>query len=135
MTETVADQKTPFYEFHVAAGAKMVPFAGFIMPIQYSGITAEHLAVRYNVGLFDLSHMGEFEVSGKDALAFLQKTTTNNVACLKPGQIQYSCMTMENGGIVDDLLVYCLEDRFFLVVNAANIHKDFAWLRVTCSVM
>lgn len=129
MTETVADQKTPFYEFHVAAGAKMVPFAGFIMPIQYSGITAEHLAVRSSVGLFDLSHMGEFEVSGQDALAFLQKTTTNNVAALKPGQIQYSCMTMENGGIVDDLLVYCLEDRFFLVVNAANIPKDFAWLK------
>jgi aminomethyltransferase len=129
MADLADERKTPFYEFHVAAGAKMVPFAGFIMPIQYSGITAEHLAVRANIGLFDLSHMGEFEVTGKDALAFLQKTTTNNVADLKPGQIQYSCMTMEHGGIVDDLLVYRLEDRFFLVVNAANILKDFAWLK------
>lgn len=128
MADSAAGQKTPFYDFHVAAGAKMVPFAGFSMPIQYAGITAEHLAVRSNIGLFDLSHMGELEVTGKDALAFLQKTTTNNVADLKPGQIQYSCMTMEHGGIVDDLLVYRLEDRFFLVVNAANIPKDFAWL-------
>ena len=129
MADTAAEQKTPFYQYHVAAGAKMVPFAGFIMPIQYSGITAEHLAVRSNLGLFDLSHMGEFEVSGNDALAFLQKTTTNNVAALEPGQIQYSCMTMEHGGIVDDLLVYRLKDRYFLVVNAANIPKDFAWLK------
>lgn len=121
--------KTPFYDFHVAASAKMVTFAGFHMPVQYKGITAEHLAVRDNVGLFDLSHMGEFEVSGDDALAFLQKTTTNNVAALEVGQIQYSCMTMPHGGIVDDLLVYCLQDSYFLVVNAANIRKDFAWLQ------
>lgn len=122
--------KTPFYDFHVAAGAKMVTFAGFQMPVQYKGITAEHLAVRSNVGLFDLSHMGEFEVSGKDALAFLQKTTTNNVAALdEVGKIQYSCMTTPKGGIVDDLLVYRLQDRYLLVVNAANIDKDFAWLQ------
>jgi aminomethyltransferase len=121
--------KTPFYDFHVAAGAKMVTFAGFQMPIQYKGITTEHLAVRSNVGLFDLSHMGEFEVSGKDALAFLQKTTTNNVAALEIGKIQYSCMTTPEGGIVDDLLVYRLPDRYFLVVNAANIDKDFTWLQ------
>lgn len=121
--------KTPFYDFHVAAGAKMVTFAGFQMPVQYKGITAEHLAVRSNVGLFDLSHMGEFEVSGKDALAFLQKTTTNNVAVLEVGRIQYSCMTTPEGGIVDDLLVYRLQDGYFLVVNAANIDKDFAWLQ------
>ncbi|MFH1373390.1 MAG: glycine cleavage system aminomethyltransferase GcvT [bacterium] len=121
--------KTPFYDFHVAAGAKMVAFAGFQMPVQYHGITAEHLAVRHNVGLFDLSHMGEFEVSGDEALAFLQKTTTNNVAALDVGQIQYACMTTAEGGIVDDLLVYRLDDGYLLVVNAANIDKDFAWLQ------
>ena len=120
--------KTPFYDKHVEAGGKIVEFAGFLMPIQYKGINTEHLAVRNNIGLFDLSHMGEFEVSGNDALAFLEKTTTNNVAALKPGEIQYSCMPNENGGIVDDLLVYRLEDRFFLVVNASNLQKDFDWL-------
>ncbi len=120
--------KTPFHDFHVAAGAKMVSFAGFHMPVQYKGITAEHLAVRNNVGLFDLSHMGEFEVSGKDAMAFLQKTTTNDVAAIEVGGIQYSCMTMPTGGIVDDLLVYGLDGRYLLVVNASNINKDFAWL-------
>ncbi|MBD3402167.1 glycine cleavage system aminomethyltransferase GcvT [candidate division GN15 bacterium] len=118
--------KTPFHDFHVAAGARMVDFAGFRMPVQYKGIQVEHQAVRNNVGLFDLSHMGEFEVNGKDAEAFLQKTTTNNVADLdQPGKIQYSCLPTEDGGIVDDLLVYRLEDRYFLVVNAANIKKDF----------
>lgn len=106
----------------------MVAFAGFYMPVQYKGITEEHLAVRKNVGLFDLSHMGEFEVSGIDALAFLQKTTTNDVATLKPGEIQYNCMTYPEGGIVDDLLVYRMEDRYWLVVNAANLEKDFNWL-------
>ena len=121
--------KTPFHEFHLAAGAKMVPFAGFHMPVQYKGITAEHRAVRENVGLFDLSHMGEFEVSGADALDFLQKTTTNNVAALSPGEIQYNCMTYPEGGIVDDLLVYRMHDRYFLVVNAANMKKDFDWLK------
>ncbi|MBI5267938.1 MAG: glycine cleavage system aminomethyltransferase GcvT [candidate division Zixibacteria bacterium] len=119
---------TPFTSYHIAAGAKMVPFAGYNMPVQYKGITSEHLAVRRNVGLFDLSHMGEFEVSGLGALEFLQSVTTNNVAALTPGKIQYSCMTDAEGGIVDDLLVYRLADRFFLVVNASNIAKDFAWL-------
>ena len=121
--------KTPFYQYHVDASARIVEFGGFLMPVQYRGIQAEHLAVRQNVGLFDLSHMGEFVVSGPDALAFLQKTTTNNVAKLEPGQIQYSCMTYPEGGIVDDLLVYRIaEDEFFLVVNAANLQKDYAWL-------
>jgi len=130
MSDTTTEViKTPFHDYHVAAGARMVEFAGFRMPVQYKGITAEHLAVRENLGLFDLSHMGEFDVSGKDALAFLQKTTTNNVAALtEPGQIQYNCMTMDDGGIVDDLLVYRLEDRYMLVVNAANLKKDFDWL-------
>jgi aminomethyltransferase len=121
--------KTPYYEFHVDGGAKMVEFAGFLMPIQYDGITAEHLAVRESVGLFDLSHMGEFDVAGADALSFLQKVTSNNVAALEVGQIQYSCMPNENGGIVDDLLVYRLKDRYMLVVNAANLAKDLAWLQ------
>ncbi len=120
--------KTPFYDFHIKAGAKMVGFAGFHMPVQYKGITAEHLAVRNNIGLFDLSHMGEFEVSGSGALEFLQKTTTNNVTVLEVGDIQYSCMPTSDGGIVDDLLVYRLKDRYFLVVNASNIKKDFEWL-------
>jgi aminomethyltransferase len=121
--------KTAFHEHHVKAGAKMVPFAGFHMPVQYEGITAEHLAVRENVGLFDLSHMGEFDVTGNDALAFLQKVTTNDVAALEPGQIQYSCMTLEHGGIVDDLLIYRLPKGYMLVVNASNLDKDLAWLQ------
>jgi len=129
MSDTQELIKTPFYDFHIEAGAKMVPFAGFHMPVQYKGITAEHLAVRSNIGLFDLSHMGEFEVSGPGALDFLQKTTTNNVASLGVGDIQYSCMPTPDGGIVDDLLVYRLPDRYFLVVNASNIEKDFDWLR------
>ncbi len=129
MSETASEVKlTPFNEYHLALGAKMVPFAGYMMPIQYSGITEEHLAVRKNVGLFDLSHMGEFFVSGPGALEFLQKMTTNDVSTLEPGQIQYSCMCYENGGIVDDLLVYRLPDQYMLVVNAANLQKDFDWL-------
>ena len=121
--------RTPFYQYHVDACAKVVEFAGFLMPVQYKGIQAEHLAVRQNIGLFDLSHMGEFEVTGTDALAFLQKTTTNNVAKLAVGQIQYNCMPYPSGGIVDDLLVYRTgEESYFLVVNASNIRKDFDWL-------
>ncbi len=121
-------KKTPFYDKHVEAKGKIVEFAGFLMPIQYQGIVAEHLAVRKNIGLFDLSHMGEFEVSGSDALSFLEKVTTNNVAALKPGEIQYSCMPNADGGIVDDLLVYKFEDKYWLIVNAANLEKDFNWL-------
>ncbi len=130
MSDIATDsKKTAFHHYHVAAGARMVDFAGYRLPVQYDGITEEHLAVRNNVGLFDLSHMGEFEVSGPGALEFLQKMTTNNVAELQPGQIQYSCMTKPDGGIIDDLLVYRLPDRYMLVVNAANISKDFNWLR------
>ncbi len=130
MTDEPSDtpKKTPFYKYHVKAGAKMVPFAGYIMPVQYTGITGEHLAVRKNVGLFDISHMGEFEISGADALNFIQKMTVNDASRLEPGKIQYSCMCYEDGGIVDDLLVYCLEEKYMLVVNAANIDKDFQWL-------
>jgi aminomethyltransferase len=120
--------RTRFYNYHLEHNAKMVEFAGYVMPIQYKGITAEHLAVRNNVGMFDLSHMGEFEITGKDATAFVQRTTTNNVEQLEPGQIQYSCITLPTGGIVDDMLVYRMEDGYYLVVNAANIEKDFNWL-------
>jgi aminomethyltransferase len=123
-------KKTPFYEYHVKAGAKMVPFAGYIMPIQYTSITEEHLAVRENVGMFDISHMGEFEISGPGALDFIQKMTVNDASRLEIGGIQYTCMCYDDGGIADDLLVYRLKDKYMLVVNAANIEKDFEWLKV-----
>ncbi|MEX1274925.1 MAG: glycine cleavage system aminomethyltransferase GcvT [Bacteroidota bacterium] len=122
-------KRTPFYELHAALGAKLVEFGGFEMPVQYTGIMDEHLAVRNNVGVFDVSHMGEFIVQGKDALAYLQKVTVNDVAKLSEGRIQYSAMCYENGGIVDDLLVYHRGDSYMLVVNASNIGKDFAWLQ------
>ncbi len=122
-------KETPFYKYHVAAGAKMVPFAGYLMPIQYTGITEEHLAVRKNVGMFDLSHMGEFEISGPKALEFIQMMTTNDASKLTVGQIQYSILCYPDGGIVDDLLVYRLTDKYMLVVNASNIDKDFEWLK------
>ncbi len=114
---------------HLNAGAKMVSFAGYEMPIQYpKGIIHEHNLVRNSVGMFDVSHMGEFEVRGKDALAFVQKITTNDASKLTPGKVQYSAMCYENGGIVDDLLVYCIEPEYWmLVVNGANIEKDWEW--------
>lgn len=122
-------KKTPFYHIHLKNKAKMVEFAGYWMPIQFRGIMEEHKRVRSTVGLFDITHMGEFEVKGKDSLSFLQKMTTNDVSKLSEYQVQYSCMCYEDGGIVDDLLVYRLPDRFFLVVNASNIEKDFNWLK------
>ena len=122
-------KRTPFYDFHCASRAKMVEFAGYEMPVQYSGIIEEHRAVRTSVGVFDVTHMGEIYVRGKDALAFLQRVTTNDVARLQPGQVQYSAMCYDDGGIVDDLLVYRLEDQFMLVVNGSNIQKDFDWLQ------
>ena len=119
---------TPFTEKHIALGAKMHEFAGYNMPIEYSGIIDEHLTVCNAVGVFDVSHMGEFWVKGPQALAFLQKVTSNNVAALVPGKIQYTCFPNEEGGIVDDLLVYCYEpEKYLLVVNAANIEKDWDW--------
>jgi len=121
-------KKTPFYDFHIKNNAKMIEFAGYLMPIQFRGIIEEHRKVRSKVGLFDITHMGEFEVFGKDALAFLQKVTTNDVSKLKRYQVQYSCMCYPDGGIVDDLLVYKLHNSYMLVVNAANIDKDFRWL-------
>ncbi len=124
-------KRTAFYTIHKALGAKMVEFAGFEMPVHYpTGIVEEHKRVRSNVGVFDVSHMGEVEVHGPDALAFVQTVTVNDASKLTPGRVQYSAMCYENGGIVDDLLVYCLEkDRYMLVVNAANIDKDVAWLK------
>lgn len=122
-------KRTPYTDYHIAAGAKMVPFAGYLMPVQYTGIIEEHLAVRKNVGLFDLTHMGEFEVTGPNALKFLQSVTTNDVAALAVNQIQYSCLPYPDGGLVDDLLVYHLPDKYLLVVNAANLDKDLAWLK------
>ena len=120
---------TPFTQKHIALGAKMHEFAGYNMPIEYpTGITTEHLTVRNAVGVFDVSHMGEFWVKGASALAFLQKITSNNVAALTVGKIQYTCFPNGKGGIVDDLLVYRYEDeKYLLVVNAANIQKDWDW--------
>lgn len=126
--KSVDPKKTPFYKYHVAAKARLVPFAGYLMPLQYRSMTEEHLAVRNRVGLFDVSHMGEIELSGKDAGTFIQKMTVNDVSKLTPGDIQYSCMCDTDGGIIDDLLVYCLKDKFMLVVNAANIETDYKWL-------
>lgn len=111
----------------------MVDFAGYSMPIQYRGLKQEHQQVREAVGIFDVSHMGEFWISGPGALAFLQKVTSNDVAKLSAGKIQYSCFPNDRGGIVDDLLVYCLgEEEYMLVVNASNIDKDWAWLQQHC---
>jgi aminomethyltransferase len=124
---TQALKRTPLYETHVALGAKIVPFAGFEMPVQYpTGITAEHKAVREKAGLFDVSHMGEFIVRGPQAVEFVNHVTTNDVAALKPGQAQYSTILREDGTIVDDCLVYRAEDRVLMVVNGSNIDKDFA---------
>jgi len=129
MPEIVEEVKnTPLSAVHETAGGKMVPFAGFYMPVSYRGITEEHRKVRSTVGAFDLSHMGEFRVTGPRALEFLQKVTTNNVSKLAAWDVQYSLMCYPEGGIVDDLLVYRLPNSYLLVVNAANIEKDFDWL-------
>lgn len=119
---------TPFTETHIALGAKMHEFAGYNMPIEYSGIIDEHLTVCNAVGVFDVSHMGEFWAKGPNALEFLQQVTSNNVAALPVGKAQYTCFPNEQGGIVDDLLVYHYEpEKYLLVVNAANIEKDWNW--------
>lgn len=115
---------------HEALGAKMVPFAGYNMPVQYDGVTVEHEAVRNSVGVFDVSHMGEFLVEGPNALALIQKTCTNDASKLTIGKAQYSCMPNDNGGIVDDLIIYRIkEETYLLVVNASNIEKDWNWLQ------
>lgn len=126
-------KKTPFHEIHKKAGAKIVPFAGYEMPVLYAGIMEEHKAVRNAVGVFDVSHMGEFFAKGKNSLPFLQSITVNDVSKLTPGKAQYSAMCFENGGIVDDLLIYMLaEQSYMIVVNASNIEKDWEWMKKHC---
>ena len=123
---------TPLYDCHLAAGGKMVPFAGYMLPVQYeqSGVIAEHMAVRTKAGMFDVSHMGEVILAGPDALANVQMLMTNDYSDLADGFVRYSPMCYENGGVVDDLLVYKLEDnRYYIVVNAANRHKDVEWMK------
>jgi aminomethyltransferase len=123
-------KETPFTKKHQALGAKMAPFAGYNMPISYTGINDEHNAVRTNAGVFDVSHMGEFIIKGNGALELIQSTTTNDASKLKKGEAQYSCFTNPEGGIIDDLIVYCIEENavYMMVVNASNVEKDFAWL-------
>jgi aminomethyltransferase len=122
-------KRTPLYEEHVAAGAKIVDFVGWAMPMFYRGIISEHRLVRRAVGLFDVSHMGEFVLTGRDALASLDRIVTNRVDALAEGRAQLSLIVNESGGILDDLLVYRLPGRYMLVVNAANREKDLAWVR------
>jgi aminomethyltransferase len=125
----MALKRTAFYDVHARLGGKIVEFAGFEMPVQYSGIVEEHQRVRMNVGVFDVSHMGEVEVRGNDALAFLQNVTINDVSKLSPGRVQYSAFCYDDAGIVDDLLVYHMGDHYMLVINASNTAKDIAWMR------
>ncbi|MES2645717.1 MAG: glycine cleavage system aminomethyltransferase GcvT [Bacteroidota bacterium] len=123
-------KNTPFTEKHIALGAKMAEFAGYNMPISYSGINDEHASVRSNAGIFDVSHMGEFILKGPKALELIQKVTSNDASKLTAGKAQYSCLPNKEGGIVDDLIVYCLEENkaYMLVVNASNINKDWDWI-------
>ncbi len=122
-------QHTPLHDRHVAAGARLVPFAGWEMPVQYEGIRAEHEAVRERAGVFDVSHMGEIETSGPDAEAFLQRVLSNDVTKLKDGGAQYSVLCQDDGGVLDDLFSYRLGDRFLTVTNASNHESDLAWFR------
>lgn len=130
ITEKSALKKTALYHKHIELGAKMVPFAGYEMPVSYSGVNDEHLTVRNAVGIFDVSHMGEFVIKGNKALDLIQLVTTNDASKLVDKRVQYSCMTNNNGGIVDDLLVYrWSETEYYLVVNASNIEKDWNWIK------
>ncbi|NOR28507.1 MAG: glycine cleavage system aminomethyltransferase GcvT [Lutibacter sp.] len=122
-------RNTALSHIHESLGAKMVPFAGYNMPVQYEGINTEHETVRNNVGVFDVSHMGEFYLKGKNALALIQKVTSNDASVLTDGKVQYSCLPNADGGIVDDLLVYRINsEEYLLVVNASNIEKDWDWI-------
>ncbi|MBN8566393.1 MAG: glycine cleavage system aminomethyltransferase GcvT [Flavobacteriales bacterium] len=122
-------KNTALTHIHESLGAKMVPFAGFNMPVQYEGVTAEHETVRNSVGVFDVSHMGEFLLTGPNALALIQKVTSNDASTLTIGRAQYSCLPNAEGGIVDDLIVYRMkEEQYLLVVNASNIEKDWNWI-------
>lgn len=129
-TEKSALKRTALYQKHTQLGAKMVPFAGYEMPVSYSGVNDEHLTVRNAVGIFDVSHMGEFLIKGNKALDLIQYITTNDASKLVDKRVQYSCMTNNNGGIIDDLLVYrWSETEYYLVVNASNIEKDWNWIK------
>src|SRR5881628_3229986 len=122
-------RRTPLYDRHVALGARLVPFAGWEMPVQYEGVIPEHRAVRTDAGVFDVSHMGEIEVEGPRARDLVQQLLSNDVGKLAPGKAQYTLLTNEEGGIVDDLIAYQLDEhRFLLVVNASNRETDFAWI-------
>src|SRR5918996_3043754 len=122
--------RTPLYEKHLELVAKLVDFAGWEMPVQYEGIREEHSAVRTHAGMFDVSHMGEVEVEGPGALAFLQRVLSNDVAAIEVGGAQYSCLCSEEGGVLDDLFAYRLgDDRYLTVTNAANPERDLAWFR------
>lgn len=125
----MAPRTTAFHDLHTALGGRMVDFAGFSMPVQYTGIRDEHMRVRTAVGMFDVSHMGEVVIRGRDALAFVQRITINDAGRLSSGRVQYSAMCTDDGGIVDDLLVYHRGDHFLLVINASNTPKDLAWMR------
>ena len=125
-------KRTALSHVHEKLGAKMVPFAGYLMPVQYSGVNDEHVTVRQGVGMFDVSHMGEFIVRGPQALDLIQKVTSNDASKLTPGKVQYSCLPNNTGGIVDDLLVYHMkhkdDEHYVLVVNASNLQKDWDWI-------
>ena len=122
-------KKTALYDLHLRLNAKMVPFAGFLMPIQYpSGIRNEYKIVRNNVGMFDVSHMGQFEFSGKNAKIFLDRITTNNLSRLYNGRAQYSALCNRDGGIIDDIILYQFKKKYFMVVNASNIDKNWNWI-------
>lgn len=121
--------QTEFYKYHLSNGAKMVEFAGFLMPVEYTGVSQEHINVRENVGIFDVSHMGEIWIKGPEAFELVQRITSNDVALLETGRIQYSCFPNDLGGIVDDLLVYMYDnEKYLLVVNASNLEKDHNWI-------
>jgi aminomethyltransferase len=122
-------KKTALYKKHIELGAKMVPFAGYEMPVQYSGVNSEHINVRENVGVFDVSHMGEFIIKGENALKLIQKISSNDASLLFPGRAQYAYFPNENGGIIDDMITYMIsENHYMLVVNASNIEKDWEWI-------
>lgn len=122
-------KRTRLYEFHKKSGAKVIEFFGWEMPVEYKGVIDEHIAVRTRAGLFDVSHMGEVMIQGQDALAFVQHLTPNDAARLAPGQVQYTALTTPGGTFVDDMLVYCHgPEKYFLVVNASNADKDYAWI-------
>jgi aminomethyltransferase len=130
MDSKTQSQKTALYDEHIAHGAKMVEFAGYLMPVRYTSLQEEHMAVRNSVGVFDVSHMGEFMVSGPEALQLIQRISSNDASTLTPGQAQYSCMPNATGGIIDDLIIYCITpEQFMLVVNASNIKKDWDWIQ------